>query len=78
MNISRENRTFHLRVMAAMCAIGLLGGCTTKSQEAPALIGPSGLGLSITKAYMRIMGGSIHYESAQPRGSTFRLVLPKS
>ena len=34
--------------MAAMSAVALLGGCTTPSQEAPALIGPSGLGLSIT------------------------------
>ncbi len=48
MNISRENRILRLRVMAAFCAVGLLGGCTTKSQEAPPLIGPSGLGLSIT------------------------------
>jgi signal transduction histidine kinase len=40
--------------------------------------GGFGLGLSITKAYMRIIGGSIHYEPAQPRGSTFRLVLPKT
>ena len=40
--------------------------------------GGFGLGLSITKAYMRIIGGSIHYEAAQPRGSTFRLVLPKA
>jgi heavy metal sensor kinase len=40
--------------------------------------GGFGLGLSITKAYMRIIGGSIHYEPAQPRGSRFRLVLPKA
>jgi two-component system, OmpR family, sensor kinase len=40
--------------------------------------GGFGLGLSITKAYMRIIGGSLHYEPAEPRGSTFRLVLPKS
>ena len=40
--------------------------------------GGFGLGLSITKAYMRIIGGSIHYAPAEPRGSTFRLVLPKS
>ena len=39
--------------------------------------GGFGLGLSITKAYMRVIGGSLHYEPAQPRGSTFRLVLPK-
>jgi two-component system, OmpR family, sensor kinase len=40
--------------------------------------GGFGLGLSITKAYMRIIGGSIQYEPAQPRGSTFRLLLPKT
>ncbi|MGH7943836.1 MAG: ATP-binding protein, partial [Opitutaceae bacterium] len=40
--------------------------------------GGFGLGLSITKAYMRIIGGAIHYEPAVPRGSTFRLVLPKT
>ncbi len=39
--------------------------------------GGFGLGLSITKAYMRVIGGSLHYEPALPRGSTFRLVLPK-
>lgn len=40
--------------------------------------GGFGLGLSITKAYMRVIGGSIHYEPAHPRGSVFRLVLPKA
>ncbi len=40
--------------------------------------GGFGLGLSITKAYMRVIGGSLQYEPAQPRGSTFRLVLPKA
>jgi two-component system OmpR family sensor kinase len=39
--------------------------------------GGFGLGLSITKAYMRVIGGSLSYEPALPRGSTFRLVLPK-
>lgn len=38
--------------------------------------GGFGLGLSITKAYMRVLGGSLHYEAALPSGSTFRLVLP--
>lgn len=40
--------------------------------------GGFGLGLSITKAYMRVLGGALHYEPQQPRGSTFRLVLPKA
>jgi two-component system OmpR family sensor kinase len=40
--------------------------------------GGFGLGLSITKAYMRVIGGSLHYEPAEPRGSTFRLLLPKA
>lgn len=40
--------------------------------------GGFGLGLSITKAYMRVLGGALHYEPRHPRGSTFRLVVPKT
>jgi heavy metal sensor kinase len=40
--------------------------------------GGFGLGLSITKAYMRVLGGTLEYEPAQPQGSTFRLLLPKA
>lgn len=40
--------------------------------------GGFGLGLSITKAYLRVLGGALEYEPRTPRGSTFRLVLPKS
>lgn len=39
--------------------------------------GGFGLGLSITKAYMRVIGGSLDCAPAQPRGSIFRLILPK-
>jgi heavy metal sensor kinase len=39
--------------------------------------GGFGLGLSITKAYMRVLGGSLGYEPGEPGGSTFRLTLPK-
>ncbi|WP_414661054.1 ATP-binding protein [Horticoccus sp. 23ND18S-11] len=39
--------------------------------------GGFGLGLSITKAYMRVTGGSLEYAPVEPKGSTFRLVLPK-
>jgi two-component system, OmpR family, sensor kinase len=39
--------------------------------------GGFGLGLSITKAYMRVLGGTLDYEPAVPTGSTFRLRLPK-
>jgi heavy metal sensor kinase len=38
--------------------------------------GGYGLGLSITKAYMRALGGSLEYEAGDPSGSTFRLILP--
>lgn len=38
--------------------------------------GGFGLGLSITKAYLRALGGTLEYEPRQPRGSIFRLVLP--
>ena len=37
-----------------------------------------GLGLAITKAYMRVLGGELSYEPNLPRGSAFRLVLPKT
>jgi len=47
MHISRMNRTSHLRVMAALCAVAVLGGCTVKDQPAPGLGGPSGFGLSL-------------------------------
>jgi heavy metal sensor kinase len=40
--------------------------------------GGFGLGLAITKAYMRVLGGTVTYEPSLPTGSTFRLVLPKS
>jgi two-component system, OmpR family, sensor kinase len=39
--------------------------------------GGFGLGLSITKAYMRVLGGSLEYEPGVPSGSIFRLVLPR-
>jgi heavy metal sensor kinase len=38
--------------------------------------GGHGLGLSITKAYMRVLGGSLEYEQRNPGGSIFRLRLP--
>jgi signal transduction histidine kinase len=39
--------------------------------------GGFGLGLSITKAYMRILNGSLDYEPGKPTGSIFRLKLPR-
>ncbi len=39
--------------------------------------GGFGLGLSITKAYLRALGGTLEYEARVPCGSTFRLLLPK-
>ena len=38
--------------------------------------GGFGLGLAITKAYLRVLGGSLHHEPAEPRGSIFRIELP--
>jgi signal transduction histidine kinase len=40
--------------------------------------GGFGLGLSITKAYMRVLGGDLSYFPAEPHGSTFQLRLPKA
>ena len=36
-----------------------------------------GLGLSITKVYMRVLGGALLYERADEGGSRFSLILPK-
>ena len=35
-----------------------------------------GLGLAITNAYMRVLGGALSYQPAKPRGSIFSLTLP--
>lgn len=40
--------------------------------------GGFGLGLSITKAYMRVLGGTLEHEPAPSGGSTFRLIVPKA
>jgi signal transduction histidine kinase len=39
--------------------------------------GGYGLGLAITKANMRVLGGELSYEPNFPRGSVFCLTLPK-
>lgn len=39
--------------------------------------GGFGLGLSITKAYMRVLNGTMDYSAVQPHGSRFRLTIPK-
>jgi heavy metal sensor kinase len=40
--------------------------------------GGFGLGLAITNAYVRVLGGKLDYEPVLPHGSRFRLVLPKA
>jgi heavy metal sensor kinase len=40
--------------------------------------GGFGLGLSITKAYLRVLGGNLRYQPGAVRGSVFRLELPAS
>lgn len=39
--------------------------------------GGFGLGLSLANAYMRALGGSLEWAPAEPRGSIFRLRLPR-
>jgi signal transduction histidine kinase len=38
--------------------------------------GGFGLGLALTKAYLRLLGGTVNYEPAPGGGSTFRLTIP--
>jgi len=40
--------------------------------------GGVGLGLAITKAYLRILGGTLTFEAVEPHGSAFHLNLPKT
>ena len=40
--------------------------------------GGYGLGLSITKAYMRVLGGDVRYSPRDPTGSVFVLTLPRA
>jgi heavy metal sensor kinase len=39
--------------------------------------GGFGLGLSITRAYMRALGGELSFRAREPRGSDFRLRIPQ-
>ncbi len=39
--------------------------------------GGFGLGLAITKAYLRALGGELRFQSSEGAGSTFELVLPR-
>ncbi|HYP17641.1 MAG TPA: ATP-binding protein, partial [Opitutus sp.] len=39
--------------------------------------GGFGLGLAITHAYLRVLGGSLDYQAGTPSGSIFKLILPR-
>jgi heavy metal sensor kinase len=39
--------------------------------------GGFGLGLALTNAYVRVLGGTLEYEAVPPHGSRFRLGLPR-
>ena len=39
--------------------------------------GGFGLGLALAKAYLTALGGRLEYEARHPRGSVFRLVIPR-
>jgi heavy metal sensor kinase len=39
--------------------------------------GGFGLGLAITQAYLRALGGELRFESSENQGSTFQLVIPR-
>lgn len=50
----------------------------TRSEASSTVAAGSGLGLSIAQAYAQAHGGDLFYESAEPRGARFELVLPSA
>jgi two-component system, OmpR family, sensor histidine kinase MtrB len=49
----------------------------TRSDEAAPRTTGSGLGLAIAQSYANAHGGELLYESAEPKGARFELVLPR-
>lgn len=47
-----------------------------RADEARGSRGGFGLGLAITRAYLRVLGGELRYEAATGTGSVFQLLLP--
>ena len=48
----------------------------TQADEKPQEFGGTGLGLTITKMFAEMMGGSIEIESEEGKGTTFTVTLP--
>jgi signal transduction histidine kinase len=48
----------------------------SRSENSRARAGGTGLGLAIARSYARAHGGDLVYESAEPQGARFKLVLP--
>jgi signal transduction histidine kinase/DNA-binding response OmpR family regulator len=59
-------------------AAGLFEPFTQADSSTSRKFGGTGLGLTISRHFARMMGGDIHMESEQGKGSTFTLVMPRS
>ena len=83
--VSRENpETFELRVEVSDSGIGIPGDAQSKIFDAfsqadsstTRKFGGTGLGLTITKYLVELMGGEIQVSSKEGQGSTFEVRLP--
>lgn len=83
-NINKINTTINLNIIISDTGIGIpedqqdviFDAFTQQEGQSKKAYGGTGLGLTITKRLVEMMGGSINVESTPGKGSSFRIYLP--